>query len=174
MRPESFLFPDLRTLKEWQQLAPKTLSTSDRKVWAKEQLEKQRNAHFEAIAQRLYADVPMEARITKGELSFLVDGVPVIDRVFVSGAHGNLVLAQWKFVANRLSVTDKTTPQHLCRALLNLLNTENQAQIDQIIEFQVAVDDLLGAIKEKEDEINSIVRSLYKLSASEVELISRG
>lgn len=174
MRPESFLFPDLLTLKEWQQLAPKTLSTSDRKVWAKEQLEKQRNAHFETIAQRLYADVPMEARITKGELSFLVDGVPVIDRVFVSGAHGNLVLAQWKFVANRFSVTDKTTPQQLCRALLNLLNTENQAQIDQIIEFQVAVDDLLAAIKEKEDEINSIVRSLYKLSASEVELISRG
>lgn len=173
-RPEGFLFPDLCSAKVWEKEAPKGLDKIDRRKWAKQQQEMDRTARYEAIGQRLFPGVVLDAKFEQGELSFLVDGVPVVDKVFVSDAEGRFVLAQWKAVASTFSITEKTTATKLCGALRMLVQTENVALVDQIIALQAEIETLESTIAKQEGEMNALVYRLYDLNDDEIRMVEIG
>lgn len=173
-RPETFLFPDLRTLKDWEADAPKNLDKPDRREWAKQRYDTERASRYQVIGQRLIPGSELDAKFENGELSFLIDGIPVIDKVFLSEEDGRFILAQWKAVASTFSVTEKTTPAKLCGALRMLVQTSNSALVDQIIDLQTRIATLESEIAKQEADMNTLVYRLYDLTAGEVALVERG
>ncbi len=100
---------------------PADLNHADRQTRAAQEYSTQVQARYDAIRPRLRAGAALEATLANGELAFLVDGVSVIDRVFVTEAEGAFFLAQWKLLASTLSLSDKTTGKALCDALARRL-----------------------------------------------------
>ena len=109
----------------------------------------------------------MDARFEEGELRYFIDGVPVIERVFLRPDEGVFVLAQWKLVASSFAITDSTTGKKLADALRKVALTAPDAVREQIIDREIA----LSAV---EAEMNARVYRLYGLTPEEVSLVETG
>ena len=86
VKPETWLFPNLKSKREVEAEAPSTLDTEDRRAWAAKQFGDALEALHEAIGQRLNPGAALDAAFADGELSFSIDGVTVSDRIFESEA----------------------------------------------------------------------------------------
>lgn len=71
-----------------------------------------------------------------GELFISVDGITIIDRIFVDVAEGEFILAQWKLLAATLVFTDKMDGKKLCSAHRKLAVPDNPALVKQIVELE--------------------------------------
>lgn len=81
--------------------APKRLIGTERRAWAKERLTKEIDARHAALGEHLKPGVPLAADLVRGELRFLIDGIPAITGIFPPPAEAPFLLAQWSVMASR-------------------------------------------------------------------------
>lgn len=153
--------------------APAHLDAQKQRDWAKRKYEEAVEARYTAITARLMPGAELSAALDKGELKFFIDGVPVIDRVFVKAAEAPFILAQWTYLASTFSITAKTDGKKLCNALRKIAVTENAALIEQVIELQADLSNTENEIAAAEAEMNAIIYDLYGLSADQITHIEK-
>ena len=170
-KPVTWLFPGLATTRELQDDAPTTLEGADRREWARARYEQKLGARHALLGAYLSPGVGMDASFDGGELKFFVDGIPVVQQVFVDDAEGRFILAQWKLLASTFSVTKKTDGKKLANALRKIGETDNPAIVDQVITLQGAVSDIEEKIDAAEASINAQIYALYGLSEEDIRRI---
>lgn len=173
-RPETWLFPDLPHKRDLQHDAPARLDAADRREWAAKRYEQDRDARLAALDARLTPGISMDASFAQGELRFFIDGVPVIQQIFVTEDVGRFILAQWKVLASTFSVTEKTNGKKLANALRKIGETDNAAAITQVIDLQEQLATTDAEIAEAETAMNTLVYRLYDLCEEDIRLIERG
>ncbi len=174
MQPDAWLFPDLPAMAELDEVAPQHLERVDRRAWAKHRRDEELNSRLEALGQALRPDVFLDATFEDGELRFLVDGVSVIDRMFLQQQEGEFVLAQWKLIASSFSIVEGTTGKKLADALRKVALTAPNALREQIVERQRELSEVEGAIRATEFEMNTSIYEIYGLSPDEIRLVEAG
>ena len=170
-RKLEWLFVELTPKADLKSDAPAHLDAQKQRDWAKRKYEEAVEARYTAITSRLMPGAELTASLDKGELKFLIDGVPVIDRVFVNAAEAPFILAQWKYLASTFSITARTDGKKLCNALRKIAVTENAALIEQVIELQAELSKTETEIAEAEAQMNVIIYDLYGLSADQIKHI---
>jgi hypothetical protein len=173
-KPETWLFPDLKSKWEVEAEPPSALDTEGRRAWAAKQYGDALEALYEAVGQRLNHGAALDAAFADGELSFSIDGVTVIDRIFESEAEGTFIVAQWKLLATTFSITDRTTGKKLCDALRNLATNDGSPVVSQIMALERELASLDAEIARQERAMNALVYALYGRSAEEIELVEKG
>ncbi|MBV8738329.1 MAG: hypothetical protein JO007_13945 [Alphaproteobacteria bacterium] len=170
-RPEIWLFPDLRTKDDLIAAAPARLDDNEKREWADQQYNRDLTALYEAIAARLHPGASLSASFADGELSFAVDGVPIVCRIFVSPSEGEFIAAQWKVIAATFAITEKIDGKKLANALRKLAVADNPAVVQQIITLERQLSAVETDIAQKEAEMNGLVYRLYNLSQADISLI---
>lgn len=173
-KPETWLFPGMKTKAEWENEAAAGLDLSDRRAWAKTRYEEAVAAAEAAVGERLKPGVSLDAAFTDGELSFLIDGVPVIASIFEDDASGSFILAQWMVLAASFAITEKTDGKKLCTALRKLAKNDGSAAIQQIMGYQAELETVDASIKGQETAMNTLAFELYALTDAEKGLVERG
>ncbi len=98
-QPLSWLFPNLPTIDELIDDAPARLMGTERLGWAKERHARALVDRYAAIDEYLRPGVALDADLNRGELRFLINGIPVVDRIFPSAEDAPFLLAQWSVKA---------------------------------------------------------------------------
>ena len=111
------------------------------------------------------------ADFEEGELSFSIDEIPVVSRIFVSRYEGEFIVAQWKVLAATMTVTDRTDGSSIANKLRRLARTDNPDLVSQIIELEHELSNLDTDIARQEAEMNRLVYRLYALSDADIALI---
>ena len=150
------------------------MDAAKKREWAAKRFDRNRDARVDALGAGLAPGVPMAATFEDGELKFFVEGVPVIDHIFLSDAEGRFIVAQWKLLASAFSVTEKTDGKKLANALRKIGETENAALVDQIINLQQQVSTIDAEINRIEPELNALTYRLYELTPNEIRLVESG
>ena len=171
-RPETWLLHGLPTTAALRAAAPPKLAASERRVWAANEFAARLKTRYDAIRARLRPGADLEATLTEGELAFLIDGVPVLDRVFVTPAEAPFILAQWKVLASTLSFTEATTGKTLCDTLRTLVTPGNTAVEEQVIALSQQLVECETIIEAREASLNALIFALYNLSDAERALLS--
>lgn len=171
--PETFLFPKLKRVKDYLEELPKNLKDSERKAWAKEKYEEDLLGRYDEIAAWLHPAASLDATFQDGELRFFIDGMPVLESIFLDEKEGAFILAQWKVLAHTFSITEKRTGKKLCDSLRKSIVTDNHALIAQIMELESELTKIEKDIEKKEKEINALIYKLYKLTDKEIELVEK-
>ncbi len=170
-RPESFLFSDLAAAKVRGDGVPKTLSAEEQHARANARREEALQARYAAVSERLRPGSALDATFAKGELRFLADGLPVVDRIFLADADGFFIAAQWKLVASTFSVPETKAGERLCSELRKLIDTDNAALREQVISLQAELSETEGSIAAEEGAINVALYRLYALTKAEIALV---
>lgn len=173
-RLETWLFPDLKLVKELLAEAPGKLDYQLRREWANTRFEQNLAARYDAITPRIAPGATLDAGFEDGELSFSIDGVPIVDRIFVDKEEGAFILAQWKVLASTYSITEKTDGKKFCAALRKLCIADQSALVKQIIDLEQELSALESDIAKQEKEINEVISCLYRLTKNEIRLVETG
>lgn len=173
-RPETWLFPDHRPARDLLADAPTRLSADERSAWADATAARDLSDRYDAITARLVPGAVFAASFTDGELAFMVDGVPVVNRIFVGATEGAFIAAQWHVAASTFTVKEATTGKTLAAALRRVAITDNAALIQQVVERQQRLAFLDSEIARQEAEMNAVVNRLYGLTDGEAALVAGG
>ena len=173
-RPETWFFPDLKSKDERFAEAPARLDTEKKQEWAEQRYHDDLAARYDAITARLRPGSSLSAAFTDDELSLAVDGVPIINRIFVSAAEGAFILAQWKVIAATFTITEKTDGRKLANALRKLAVADNPAVVEQVIALEAELSGLEADIACQEAEMEHAMNRLYGLTEAEAALIHNG
>lgn len=173
-KPETFLFPALKEVSEYIDNAPRTLEDAEKKSWAKQKYQEELQGRYDEMTARLHGAAVLDADFQDGELCFTIDGVPVLENIFVDEDEGAFTLAQWKVLAQTFSITDKTDGKKLCDALRKLAVTDNAALVTQIITLEGELTALEAKIAGEEQELNEFIYKLYNFTDREIELVEAG
>ena len=174
-RPESWLFPDLPRLEDLEAQAPSALDSEQRSGWAHQRFNEELDARHERLGKHLDPGVELTAELVSGELRFLIDGVVVVDRVFVDDEEGPFIAAQWKVLAATMSVTASNIGKRLSASLRRLaVAIDNPEAVRQIIELEGQLDAVEVEIAYAETEINQRLYQLYALDDDDIRRIEQG
>ncbi len=173
-KPETWLFFGLKSKRDLIGDAPMRLDSEKKVEWAEKQYGINLAARYDAISDRLSPGAELVPSFQDGELSLAIDGVPIINRVFVDAAEGEFILAQWKLFAATFTVTEKTDGKKLANALRRLVVPDNPALVTQIIALESELSKLEIEISHQESAMNTLVNSLYQLTESEVRMVAKG
>ena len=121
-RPDDWLFPDLPDLDDLTDTAPKRLKGTERRKWANERLTRELEARHAALEEHLTPAAPLSAELKRGELRFLIDGIPALTGIFPPANQGQFILAQWKTLASRTEVTARMTGKKLATELKKVVH----------------------------------------------------
>ena len=171
---EDWLFPQIGSTGHWKAEAPQELSVRDKTKWAKEQSSLKIEECLEAIDTRLTPAAHLAAGFKDGELWFAIDGVSVIDKVFVSDGDGHHILTYWQHLARTTSITEKFKAQTLVGKLMATPMTDNTELSAQITKLTAEITVLDTDIATQERELNEIIYGLYALTPKEIKLIEGG
>jgi hypothetical protein len=172
-KPLTWLFPSLKPERDLISDAPARLGADKKIQWAEKRYALDLAALYDAITARLFPGCSLAAAFRDGELSFSIDGVPVIDRIFVDADDGEFIVAQWKVLAATFVITEKTDGKKLADALRKLAIRDNPALVQQIIALEGELSALELDIARQEDEMDAIINGLYELSNAEMVLIGK-
>jgi hypothetical protein len=154
-----------------QSAVPTELDARARKAWAAKEYAAQVKARQDEIRPRLRPGAELGATLKDGELAFLVDGAPVVDRVFVSKAEELFFLAQWNLLASTLTFSESASAKAFCNALRTLVPPTNLALADQVISLTTTLQDCEQSIAAAEESLNTLLFDLYGLSDAEREMV---
>ena len=155
--------------------APRALDSEQRSDWTRQRFNEELDARHERLGEHLDPGVELTAELVNGELRFLIDGVVVVDRVFVDDEEGPFIAAQWKVLAATMSVTASSTGKRLSASLRRLaVATDNPEAVRQIIELEGQLDAVEVEIADAETEINQRLYQLYALDDDDIRRIERG
>jgi hypothetical protein len=167
------LFTGLKAKRDLIADAPVRLDADKKQEWAGQRYNLDLAARYDAISARLLPGLSLSAAFTEGELSVAVDGLPIIDRIFVGAAEGVFILAQWKVLAATFAITEKTDGKKVSNALRMLVVADNPALVQQIIALEGELSKLEADIARQETEMNGLINRLYGLSAAEEQLVTK-
>lgn len=170
-RPNEWLFPDLPDVADLTNQAPKRLIGTERHTWAKERLAKEIEARHAALAEQLKPGVSLTAELVRGELRFLIDGIPAITGVFPPPAEAPFLLAQWLLLASRTEVKANTTGKKLADLLRKVSPSAEPHIMDDVIRLQTSIATDEAEISKLEARINEMIYRLHKLKPDEIALI---
>jgi hypothetical protein len=173
-KPAEWLFPSIKPKTDWERDAPAGLDLAEKRAWATKRYDDDLATSEAAVGERIMPGVMLDASFTDGELSFLINGVPVISRIFEEQASGAFILAQWKVLAASMPITDSTTGRKLCNALRKLATNDASAAVNQIMQYQTELAALDKSIMQQESDMNTAVYRLYGLTPDEIRLVERG
>ncbi len=168
------MFPDLKSKRELESEAPATLDAEGRREWATKRSDDALAGKHEAITERLHPSATLDAAFANGELSFSVDGVTVIDRIFELDPEGIFILAQWKVLATTFSITARTTGKRLCAGLRKLAASDGSPAVTQIMTLEQELAKTEDEISRQEREMDAIVYALCGLTNDEIALVEGG
>lgn len=166
------MFAGLKTARDLIADAPARLDADEKREWAEQRYKIELAARHDAVSARLVPGASLLVTFTEGELSVAIDGVQIIDRIFVDAAEGELILAQWKVLAATFAITEKTDGKRLANALRKLVVADNAALVQQIITLERELSALEADIARQEAEINALIYRLYALTEDDVRLIA--
>jgi len=172
-KPDTWLFPKLMSKRDLIAVSPARLDDEKKREWANQRYELDLAAAQDIIKAHLRPGATMSAAFVAGELSFSIDGVPVIERIYVADAEGEFIVAQWKVLAATFSITEKTDGQKLANALRKLAVADNPAVVQQVIGLEAELSTIEADILTKEIGMNDLVNRLYGLSEAEAEIVRR-
>ena len=174
-RTELWLFPDLPRLEDLEDQAPRQLNSEQQSDWARRRFEEELTARQDRLGERLSPGVELAAELVNGELRFLIDGLIIVDRVFVDNDEGPFIAAQWKVLAATMSVTASSNGKALSKSLRRLaVASDNPAAVQQIIELQGELHSVEAQIAEAEAEVNQLLYQLYELDDNDIRRIEQG
>ncbi len=171
-KPESWIFVGLKAKRELLAEAPDRLDPDKKLQWAEQRYNVELTTRLEGISARLLPGVGWRPYFHDGELSIEIDGVRVIDRIFVSHDEGEFIVAQWKLLSSMFSITEKTDGRKFINALRKLVVPENQALVEQVKVLEAELSAIEANIEASEAEMNAFVNKLYALTDAEVRLVS--
>jgi len=116
----------------------------------------------------------LSAVLTGGELALLADGVPVLDRVFVTAAESAFVHAVWRRIASMTTVTERLTGKALCTMLRRVPLAANPAMVEGVVTLGAELDAVLAEIEAAETALNEASFALYGLSTEERAMVLAG
>ncbi len=174
LKSETWLFPGLPSQAELEADGPSRLDTMERRQWAKNRFREELMRRLDTVALRLKPTAVLDASFSKGELRFLIDGVPVLQDIFEGENEGAFILAQWKALCATFAITPKTTAEKLCVALRKLAPHEPSPAVGQIGELVAELNALDLKLKSEEKAINKLVYSLYPLDEDDIRRIEAG
>lgn len=172
--PDSWLFSDLPTPEAVDATAPEHLGRVERRAWVKAARDRLVEQQCEQLGQELIAGATMDASFERGELRFFIDGVPVIERIFVNEAEGAFILAQWKVIASTFTITEKTTGKKLAEALRRVAPAAPEPLRGQVIALVETLTNTERDTATAEAEMNRRLYVLYGLTPEEIALVERG
>jgi hypothetical protein len=120
-------------------------------------------AAHDLITVRLRQGATLSATFSAGELSFSIDGIRVVERIYVTDAEGEFVVAQWKILAATFSITDNTDGKKLANALRKLAVQDNLAVVQQVIALEAELSAIEAEIAAEERDMNALVDHLYEV-----------
>ncbi len=173
-KPETWLFPSLKTKKNLVAEAPSRLEPDAKRAWAEKRYETDLAALTDAITPRLLPGAALQAAFADGELTFSVDTVRVVESVFAEIADGEFIVAQWKVLAATFTINDTTNGRKLVTALRRLALSDNPTTVAQVIALEAELSAIEVDINEKEYEMNALVDKLYGLTDGERQLVAQG
>jgi TaqI-like C-terminal specificity domain len=170
-RPDDWLFPDMPDLGELKDAAPKRLIGTDRQKWAKERLAREREARHAALEEHLKPGVPLAAEFERGELRFLIDGIPAIAGLFPPPEQAPFILAQWKVLASRTEVTARMTGKKIADGLRKVSVSADDHIMADVIRLQEEIATVEAEIATLERRVNQIIYRLHGLTLEEISMI---
>jgi hypothetical protein len=169
-KPETWLFPSLRSKRDLATEAPARLDVDKKRAWAEQRYDLELTSFHDAISARLRPGAPLSTSFKNGELTFLIEGVPV-DRIFVDATEGEFIAAQWKVLCSTFSITEGTDGKRLANALRKIASADNPALVAQVIEREKKLSVLEESIAVQERELGALISRLYGLTEAELRLI---
>lgn len=173
-KPAEWLFPTMTPKRELEKAAPATLDLAERRAWAMKRYNDDLAANEASVGEQIAPGVTLDAHFIDGELSFLVNGAPVISSIFEDRESGAFILAQWKVLASSMSISDKMTGKKFCDKLRKLAPDDGSPAVKQVLEYQTELAALDASIRNQELAMNAAVYALYKLTDDEIALVERG
>lgn len=173
-KPAEWLFRTMTPKRDLEDAAPANLDLAARRAWATTRYNDDLAANEEAVGEQIAPGVTLDAQFNEGELSFLVNGAPVVSSIFEDKESGAFILAQWKVLASSLSISDSMTGKNLCGKLRKLAPSDGSPAVNQILAYQAELAALDASILQQEAAMNAAVYALYKLTPEEITLVERG
>jgi Eco57I restriction-modification methylase/TaqI-like C-terminal specificity domain len=173
-KPERWLFPEIPVRSDLLTEAPARLATDAQREWADARIELATTTAHDRVGSRLRPGAALSAAFEAGELSFSIDGIKVVDRVFVDQAEGEFIVAQWKVLASTFPITDSTSGKKLANALRKLAVPDNPETMRQVIRLESELAALEVDIDRQEKEMNDLVDSLFGLTDADKAIIAKG
>lgn len=171
-RPYSWLFPDLPTLDDLIERAPRRIVTVDmRREWARESLTRELGWRFAGLEEHLTPGAALSADLPRGELRFLIDGIPVIAGIFLPPEAASFLLAQWRVLAGRLEVTGKLTGKKLADELRRVSASADPNLMAEVVEREQAISAIDAEIARLEASVNETIYRLHRLTPDEIAMI---
>lgn len=173
-RPDDWLFADLPDLDDLKDAAPKRLIGTDRRKWAKDRFVREVETRQAALEDHLKPGVSLAAELERGELRFLIDGIPAITGIFPPPDQAAFILAQWKVLTSRTEVTPRSTGKRLATDLKKVsLSAEDHIMAD-VIRLQAEITSFEAEITKLEDRINKTIYRLHGLTPEEIAMVEKG
>ena len=172
-RKDEWLFPQIGSMAHWKAEAPDDLPARKKTKWAKERRKHKVEALLETINTRLIPSAKLSSDFKEGELSFSIDGVPVIE-IFMNEGDGKHISAYWQHLARTITITEKFKASTLIGKLMATPMTDNADLAAQISILTAEVDALHADIAAHENELDEIIFGLYGLTAEERTMVQGG
>lgn len=170
-RPDDWLFPDLPDLDELKDAAPKRLTGTDRRKWVKDRRAREVETRHAALEEHLKPGVLLSAELERGELRFLVDGIPAITGIFPPPEQAPFILAQWKVLASQTEVTARINGKKLATELKKVTLSADDHIMADVIRLQEEIATAETEIAKLETRINQTIYRLHDLTPEEIKLI---
>jgi hypothetical protein len=173
-KPETWLFAGLKTRRDLISEAPARLDSEKKQEWAEERYNLDLAARYDAISNRLLLGAALSPAFKDGELSMAIDGIPIIDHIFVDATEGEFILAQWKLLAATLVISEKTDGKKLANALRKVVVADNPGLVAQIIALEAELSELEANIARLETTMDALINRLYRFTEEEVHWVANG
>lgn len=151
--------------------APKRLIGTDRRKWAKDRLAREVETRHAALEEHLKPGVPLSAELERGELRFLIDGIPAITGIFPAPEKAQFILAQWKVLASRTEVRTRITGKKLATELKKVSLSADDHIMTDVIRLQEEIGTAEAEIAALEARINQTIYRLHDLTCDEIAMI---
>ncbi len=173
-RPPEWLFHGLPAAEDFASNAPASLGTRERRARGMTLREAEVARREAAVGAALRPGARLSITLTGGELALLADGVPVVDRVFVTAAEGDFVHAVWRRLTAVTTVTERLTGKALCNRLRRIPPATNPALVEGVVALAAELNRLEADIATAETALNEASFALYGLSVEERAMVLAG
>lgn len=167
--PARWLWPDLPSLPEMTERAPKGLRLAvDRRHWAEERLDELEASRLEALQAALDRGGRREVRFQDGELRLCVSGAVVLDKIYLDESSGRLAEAYWRWL---LLSGPAREAERLAADLRRPPAPSYAPAVAQFLGRVAALAQEVTAIKVDERAMNEMLYALYRLTPEERNLV---
>jgi hypothetical protein len=167
--PARWLWPDMPTLPEMTEQAPKALRLgTDRRKWAEERLDEMEATRVEALQAALNRGGRREARFHSGELRFYANGAVVLDKIYLDANAGRLAENYWRWLLLSGSAREA---KRFAADLRRPPAASDAPAAAQFIERVAQLGEEAAAIETDEGALNEILYDIYRLSPDERNLV---